>query len=105
MAAAAGVCPHCQARIDPWRILRMTRRTPYTCASCGGPARIDPRSGMMVVVLYVVALAIPLIALTLLGVSRTVLFVAAVAGALAIPSVFARMCRYEAVNFSGQARR
>jgi hypothetical protein len=68
MSAAAGICPRCQARIDPWRILRMTRRTPYICPSCAGTSRLD---------------------------SRTVIFLAAIAGALTIPFVFARVCRFD----------
>lgn len=95
MIAAAGMCPHCQTRIDPWRILRVTRRTPYECPSCAGTARLEPRSGTTVVAGFVLALGIPLAALDLLGASRPVIFLVAVAGALAIPFVFARFCRFE----------
>lgn len=98
MSAPAGTCPHCPARIDPWRILRMTRRTPYICPSCAGTSRLEPRSGVLVVVGFVCALGIPLAALNLLGASRTVIFVVAVLGALAIPFVFARICRFESAN-------
>jgi hypothetical protein len=95
VSATAGTCPHCQTRIDPWRILRITRRTPYACPSCAGTARLDPHSGTTVVAGFVCALGIPLVALSLLGASRAVLFILAVAGALAIPFVFARFCRFE----------
>lgn len=95
MTAAAGICPHCRARIDPWRILRITRRTPYQCPSCAGAARLDPRSGTAIVAGFVLALGIPLVGLSLLGASRLVTFLVAVAGALAIPFVFARFCRFE----------
>jgi len=95
MRAATGSCPHCQTRIDPWRILRITRRTPYACPSCAGTSRLSARSGMMAVVGFVCALGIPLVTLDTLGASRTVIFVVAVAGTLAIPFVFARICRFE----------
>jgi hypothetical protein len=98
MSAAAGTCPHCPARIDPWRILRSTRRTPYTCPSCAGTARLNPRSGIVAVVGWVSALAIPIVALNVLGASRTLTFVVALAGALAIPFVFARICRFDATD-------
>lgn len=102
MSAAAGTCPHCKARIDPWRILRITRRTPYTCPSCAGTARLDARSGIVVVVGWVCGLAIPLVALNLASASRTVILVVALAGALAIPFLFARICRFEpAAAFRG----
>jgi|SRR5687767_2335460 len=95
MSAAAGTCPHCQARIDPRRILRMTRRRPYTCPSCAGTARLDPGSGAAVLVGYIVAIAVPLFLLEYVGASRTVLFVACIIAALAIPFVFARFSRFE----------
>lgn len=91
-----GVCPRCSARINPWGVLRMSRRTPYKCPSCGGSAVIAPRSGMNAVVLYVAALAIPLFALDYLGVPRVALLAACVAAVVAIPIVFARICRFEA---------
>jgi DNA-directed RNA polymerase subunit RPC12/RpoP len=91
-----GVCPRCSARISPWGVLRMSRRTPYRCPSCGGNAVIAPRSGMGAVVVYVAVLAIPLFALDYLGVPRVALFAACVAAVVAIPIVFARICRFEA---------
>lgn len=91
-----GVCPHCSTRIRPWRVLLISRRTPYKCPSCGGEAVIARRSGMSAVVAYVAVLAIPLVALDYLGVPRVALFAACAAGALAIPIVFARICRFEA---------
>jgi hypothetical protein len=90
-----GVCPHCRARIQPLRVLRITRATPYKCPSCEGTAVILPRSGMTTVLAYVVALAIPLFALDYLGVSRLALFAACAAAAVAMPLVFARFCRFE----------
>ena len=95
MSAAAGTCPHCKARIDQWRILRITRRTPYTCPSCAGIAQLEPRSAMVAVVMWVCGLTVPLVGLNLVSASRTLIFVVAVAGALAIPFLFARVCRFE----------
>jgi hypothetical protein len=53
---------------------------------------------MMVVVAYVAALASPLFALDYFGVPRIVLFAGCAAGALAIPIVFARLCRFDAAS-------
>lgn len=98
MSAAAGTCPHCQARIDARRILRMTRRTPYTCPSCARTARLDPGSGAAVLVGYIVAIAVLLFLLEYVGASRTVLFVACIIAALTIPFVFARICRFDSTD-------
>ena len=75
--------------------MRISRRMPYECTKCGGKSVIPARSGMKAVVLFVAALAVPLFALELLGVPRVVLFVACVAGVVAVPLVFARVCRFE----------
>lgn len=98
MSAAAGTCPHCQARIDPRRILRMTRRTPYTCPSCAGTARLASSSGAAVLVGYIVAIAVPLVLLEYAGASRTFLFLACIIAALTIPFVFARICRFDTTD-------
>jgi hypothetical protein len=51
---------------------------------------------MSAVILYAAALAIPLFALDYLGVPGVMLFAACVAAVIAIPIVFARLCRFEA---------
>ena len=102
MSAAAGTCPHCQARIDPRRILRMTRRTPYICQSCAGTARLVSSSGAAVLVAYIVAIAVPLVLLEFVGASRTVLFLSCIIAALTIPFVFARLSRFEPAEAIGQ---
>jgi DNA-directed RNA polymerase subunit RPC12/RpoP len=99
-----GVCPHCGARIDPRRVLLITRRVPYTCASCGGESVIARGSGMRAVLAYVAALALPVFALDYLDVPRIVLFAGCAAGALAIPIVFTRLCRFDAAPQRGVTR-
>jgi DNA-directed RNA polymerase subunit RPC12/RpoP len=95
---ALGICPHCSAPISPLRLLRTRRRRPYECPHCEGKAAIAPRSGMRAVVLYVAALAIPLYALDYFGATGVVSLAACLGAALAIPVVFARICRFEAVS-------
>ena len=90
-----GACPHCKARIFPLRVFRINRATPYECATCKGRAVIRPRDGMLAMVAYVGALAIPLFALDYVGVSPVVLFVACVVAVVATPWVLARFCRFE----------
>lgn len=90
-----GRCPHCGARISGWRILRVTRRDPYRCEACGRQAVIHARSGMAAVVASVALIAVPLLALDLLGAPPVALFMVCVAGVLASPAVFARLCRFE----------
>jgi len=52
MSATAGTRPHCQARIDSWRILRITRRTPYSCPSCAGIARLETSSALAIPMVF-----------------------------------------------------
>ncbi len=94
---APGHCPHCHGRISPSRVLRITRRTPYTCPSCAGRATITPRNGMIVLAGYVAVLGMLLFALDALRAPRLAVFAAAASGVLAIPSVFARFGRFEAL--------
>jgi hypothetical protein len=93
--SSPGMCPHCGARIRARGILRVSRRTPYTCASCRAVSVMAPRSAMRVVLGWVVALAFPLALLNYLQMHRVVLFAVCVGAALAIPLIFARFCRFE----------
>lgn len=95
--AMPGVCPYCRGRISPARVLRISRRTPYTCHSCAGRAVIAPQSGIIVLTGYVGVLGTLLFALDALRAPRLAVFAAAASGALAIPAVFARFCRFDAV--------
>jgi hypothetical protein len=52
---------------------------------------------MRAVVHYVAALAIPLYVLDYFGATRVASLAACLAAALAVPVVFARICRFEAV--------
>lgn len=92
---AVGKCPHCRERISAWRLLRVSRATPYVCGKCGGEALIAAPSGRRAAIIYVLAIALPLLALSRIDVSDVVLYAAATAAALAIPIFFARLCRFE----------
>ncbi|MCC7177459.1 MAG: hypothetical protein IT177_03630 [Acidobacteria bacterium] len=94
---AFGVCPHCRSRISPSRVLRITRRTPYACPSCAGRAVITPQIGMIVLIGYVAVLGMLLFALDALRAPRLAVFSAAASGVRAMPSVFARFGRFEAL--------
>lgn len=90
-----GTCPHCEAPIRAWAVLRVSRRTPYICAACRGTSVIAPRSGMSVVLGWVVALALPLALLDYFQIPRVGLFALCAGAALALPLIFARFCRFE----------
>ena len=93
-----GTCPHCQAHISPLQLLRTSRRRPYHCPPCGGESVIEPQSGAVAVIVFVIVAAVPLLAVTTLGGPRWALFAFAVAGALCIPLALARLCRFNAVK-------
>ena len=95
---ALGKCPHCGERISPWRLLRVSRATPYACDKCGGQATVAAPSGRRAVLVYVAAMALPPLLLFGLGASDLVLYVAATAAALLIPVFLARFCRFEPVG-------
>jgi hypothetical protein len=57
-------CPHCNARLNFFRVLRMTRRTPYKCPRCGGAS--TARFGRAAFLLYFLCLFAFLIVLTAL---------------------------------------
>jgi hypothetical protein len=59
---------------------------------------------MRTVLAYVAVLALALFALDHFGVPRIVLFAGCAAGALAIPFVFARLCRFDAAPQRGVTR-
>ncbi len=96
-----GVCAHCSAGISPRRVLRMSRRKPYVCPSCGGRSAIAARSGVAAVAAYVAAIALPLFALDALGGPRALLFAGCVVATILIPIVFARFCRFDAWRGGG----
>lgn len=94
---ALGVCPCCGVPISARSFFRISRHIPYECTKCGSKSVIPAHSGMKAMILFVAALSVPLFALEFLGVPRVVLFVACVAGVVAIPLVFARICRFDPI--------
>ena len=73
----------------------MGRRTPYECGSCGAKAVINPQIGMRVVAAYVAALAILVFGLEHAGAGAVEAYAVCLIAALAIPAVFAWLCRFE----------
>lgn len=95
---STGICPHCRVPIRAGGVLRVSRRTPYICAACHGASVIAPSSGMRVVLGWVVALALPLAILDYFEAPRVGLFTLCAGASVAIPSIFARFCRFEAAT-------
>lgn len=94
----SGVCPHCGTSIRALGLLRVSRRTPYRCAVCGGESVIPPRSGMRLVLGWGLVVAVPAAALEHLDVGPVFLFLFCAVASGTIPLLFARFCRFEAKN-------
>ena len=41
-------CPHCQARLRFWRILRITNWNPYTCPTCAHASQPEPARALWI---------------------------------------------------------
>jgi hypothetical protein len=90
-----GLCPHCGVRINPWRLLHITRKNPYDCPSCAGKAVIVPRSAMIAAATYVAVLAIIVVVLEQAGAGAVEIYAVCLLAALLIPLAFAWFCRFE----------
>src|SRR5688500_10706236 len=101
---ALGICPHCRKPISARQLLRMSRAAPYRCRNCGGESAIAARSGMWAVISYVAAISIPLLTLTYFDVPRVALYGVATVAALVVPSVFARICRFDPARTAQRGR-
>ncbi len=95
---SAGICPHCGVSIRAGGVLRVSRRRPYICAACHGASVISPSSGIRAVLGWVVALALPLAILDYFETPRVGLFTLCAGASVAISSIFARFCRFEATT-------
>src|SRR5258707_15225806 len=82
------ICPYCPGRVNPLRLLVMTRRFPYRCARCGGRSLLRPKQNTIAGLLTLVGiLASMLAALPDFAIWRIILgfalyFVAVIGGAM-----------------------
>lgn len=95
---SVGRCSHCGVPIRAGGVLRISRRTPYTCAVCHGVSVIAPGSGMRVVLGWFVSLALLLAVLDSFNLPLAVLSIVSVGASIAIPLIFARFCRFESAT-------
>lgn len=67
----------------------------YRCPACHGESRLNRASGIVALVIFVAAMAITLGMLELVGAPLLTIYVVATIEVLAIPLIFARMCRFD----------
>jgi DNA-directed RNA polymerase subunit RPC12/RpoP len=67
------VCPHCNASVNPLRLLTMTRRAPYRCGRCGGHSLLRPKHNTIAALLTLVVVFIgAALAMSSLGVIKVI---------------------------------